>query len=125
MNKNNQFQQNKTSAGTALPVHPVWRGIGFIMIILIPALSYAATLRILELNGKNNWYPIPPEFLIYFRNLDPYLLIKVMMTLIISFIVYAVFLMITYFLNGLFGPRRFIPPDLPPLKKKKKNDWFF
>jgi hypothetical protein len=125
MNKNNMFSEKPASKGTAMPVHPVWRGIGFIMIILIPALSYVASLRLLELNGQYGWYPIPPEFLIFYRNLDPYIGIKVGVTLVISFIVYTVFLMITYFLNTLFGPRRYIPPDIAPLKKKKKNDWFF
>jgi hypothetical protein len=125
MNKNSPIFQKNTTSRLSTPIHPVWRGIGFILIILIPALGYGATVTILDLNAKNNWFPIPAEFMIYKWGLDPYLRVKVGMTLAISFVAYAIFLMLTYLLNSLFGPKRYIPPDLPPLKKKKRNDWFF
>ena len=88
------------------------------------SLVVCATLRLLELNGQKGWYPIPPEFLIYFRNFDPFILVKVGLTLVISFLVYTVFLLITYFLNTLFGPDGIFHQTCP-LKKKKRNDWFF
>lgn len=125
MNKNSPIFQQKTETRLARPVHPVWRGIGFIMIILIPAMAYGLTTVILDLNGKNNWFPIPPEFMIYKWGLDPFLLVKIGMTLAISFVVYTLFLLITYLLNSVFAPKRYVPPDLPPVRKKKRNDWFF
>lgn len=125
MNKNSPMFQNKEVTRLSRPVHPVWRGIGFIMIVLIPLLGYGLTITILDLNSQNNWFPIPPEFMIYKWGLDPYILVKVGMTLAISFVFYAIFLFFTYIINSLFAPKRYVPPDLPPVKRKKKNDWFF
>jgi hypothetical protein len=41
--------------------HPVWRGIGFIMMILIPILSFAMADVLLQL-AKNNGINVPLEF---------------------------------------------------------------
>lgn len=125
MNKNSPLFQKDTTTRLSAPVHPVWRGIGLILIVLIPALAYGVTMTILDLNAKNNWFPIPAEFMIYKWGLDPFILVKIGMTLAISFVVYALFMLLTYLLNSLFAPKRYIAPDLPPVKKKKRNDWFF
>lgn len=41
--------------------HPVWRGIGFIMMILIPILSFAMSDVLLQV-GRNNGINVPIEF---------------------------------------------------------------
>ncbi len=38
-------------------IHPIWRGIGCIMILLILVMAYAAT----DLSIKSNILPLPPE----------------------------------------------------------------
>jgi hypothetical protein len=96
-------------------VHPVWMGIGFILMILIPVLAYLASPLILEENAKANWFPLPVDLIIKFQ--DPYILIKLLITLVICFLVYVLFLLVTFVLNSLFGPRRYIPPDVPPVHK--------
>lgn len=98
-------------------VHPIWMAIGFVLMFLIPVLAYLASPLILEENAKSNWFPIPVDLIIY-RLPDPYLLIKLLITLVICFLVYVLFLGITFVTNSLFGPKRYVPPDLPPLKKK-------
>ena len=125
MNKNSPMFQKKTVSRVSAQLHPVWRGIGFILIILLPALGYGLTLVFLDMNAKNGWFPVPAEFLIYRWGLDPMILVKVGLTLVFSFILYTIFMLITYFIYSLFAPKRYIPPDLPPLKRKSKNDWFF
>ncbi len=125
MNKNSSMFQKKTQSRHAASMHPVWRGIGFVLMVLMPIMGYAAAITFLDLNAKNGWFPIPSEFLFYRWGLDPLILVKIGLTLVFSFVFYTIFMSITYFLNGLFAPKRYIPPDLPPLKKKKGNDWFF
>lgn len=114
MNKNYQF--SKASVKQREAVHPVWFGIGFILMILIPILGYIGSQVILEENAKANWFPIPADMIIRFQ--DPYILIKLLITFILSFLVYALFLMITFIAHSLFGPRRYNPPDIPPLQRK-------
>ncbi len=43
-------------------VHPVWRGIGCLMMILVPILSYALTMVLLQTGLQNGW-PIPRQLL--------------------------------------------------------------
>ncbi len=121
MNKNNMFSEKPPSKGTAMPVHPVWRGIGFIMIILIPALSYVATLRLLELNGQKGWYPIPPEFLIYFRNFDPYILVKSGFDP--GYLIYCLYSILAdhLFPEYPFWSQTVYPPRYSPSEKKEEK----
>lgn len=41
-------------------VHPVWRGIGCIWLILLPILAYAASWMIVRQNMKDPWIPFTP-----------------------------------------------------------------
>jgi len=41
--------------------HPVWRGIGCLLLILIPILSFAAARTFLQENAQANWIAIPRE----------------------------------------------------------------
>ena len=39
-------------------VHPVWRGIGFVWMILLPIMSYAGAWIFTRENFKNRWLPL-------------------------------------------------------------------
>ncbi|MEW6651253.1 MAG: hypothetical protein AB1453_13845, partial [Chloroflexota bacterium] len=43
-------------------VHPIWRGVGFLLMIITPVLGYFGALVLIEQNAKQNWFTIPPEF---------------------------------------------------------------
>jgi hypothetical protein len=43
-------------------VHPIWRGIGCIMMILVPVLSIVTAMVIIDEGLKRGW-PLPPEML--------------------------------------------------------------
>ena len=43
-------------------VHPIWRGIGCIMMILIPLVSIVAALVVIDTGTKQGW-PIPYELM--------------------------------------------------------------
>ena len=42
-------------------IHPVWRGIGIIWLILVPIMSYALAKYFNQLNNQNGWLPVTPE----------------------------------------------------------------
>ncbi len=42
-------------------VHPVWRGIGFILMGLILVMSYAGANLLVKANKTNQWVQIPSE----------------------------------------------------------------
>lgn len=41
-------------------IHPVWRGIGFILMGLIAVMSYAGANLLVEANKTRGWIEVPP-----------------------------------------------------------------
>jgi hypothetical protein len=100
-------------------VHPIWRGIGFAMMIIIPVLSYIGSLVILEQNAKSHWFPIPYDLLA--KTGDSLLYMKIIITICLIFIIYAVFNFITFFIFKLFGPARYGPLDAAPERVRRRR----
>lgn len=99
--------------------HPIWRGIGFVLMILTPIMGYAASILLLDLNMQNRWIPIPRDLLI--RAKDPYILIKLFITLIIALLIFLIFQFITFFIFRVTGPSRYGPTDVPPVRYSGKK----
>lgn len=102
-------------------IHPIWRGVGFILIILIPVLSYVGTLLLLEENAKSGWFSIPRDLISPY--VEPYFYVKAILTVVFMFIFYAIFLFITALINRMIAPPRFSVYDVPPqaFRGKKKS----
>ena len=115
------YSTKESSYGKTPEVHPIWRGIGFALIILIPVLSYFAGLLLIDANKLNHYVSIPPDLMA--PKGDPYLYMKIILTVVISFVVYAVFMMITFISHRLFGPARYGPLDAPPIRRKIQKRW--
>jgi hypothetical protein len=102
-------------------VHPIWRGVGFILILLIPALSYVGTLLLIEENSKSGWFSIPRDLISPY--VEPYFYVKIILTIVFMFIFYAIFLFITALINRMIAPPRYSVYDVPPqaFRGKKKS----
>ena len=102
-------------------VHPIWRGIGFAMMILIPILSYLGALIILEENAKRGWFAIPRDLLS--KYIEPYLYVKIILTLCLIFVFSAIFMFVTALMNRILAPPRYSVYDVPPqtFRGKKKS----
>lgn len=101
-------------------IHPIWRMIGFAMMLLIPFLSYLAAITILQENLKQRWFPIPGDLLVPWGS-DPMLGIKILLTLLIAFLLYIIFMFITFLMNSLLAPSRYGPTDVPQVSYKGKK----
>lgn len=97
-------------------VHPIWRAVGCIMAALIPVLGFTGSLLLIDLNQQNRWVLIPIDFINQTPGGDPYLYIKIGLTLIISFLLYILFMLITFVINTTFGPKKYSPLDAPQQK---------
>jgi quinol-cytochrome oxidoreductase complex cytochrome b subunit len=100
-------------------IHPIWRGVGIFLIVLIPVLGYLGSLLILKTNQGNTWIRIPSQLII--PGPDPLLLVKAILTVIIGSFVYFVLMLITFVVYRIFGPSRMGPLDVPPLHWKTKS----
>lgn len=103
------------------PTHPIWRGIGFILIILIPILSYVGALALLEENAKRGWFAIPADLLVPIS--DPFLGVKIGLAVVLMVILYSIYTLFSFIILSITAPPRYGPFDVPPVyfREKKKQ----
>lgn len=109
-------------------IHPIWRAVGWSMIILFPIIGAAGTSVLLDLNGKHNWAPIPRDLLIKQSDLlyriipDSMILIKAILWVCIVAILFAVFTFISFIITSKFGyTDRRDPYYVAPIKRQRRR----
>ncbi len=106
-------------------LHPIWRGIGCVMIIVMPVMAYAGAVELVKANYENGWVRMPSElsgrvtlpYIGTIQDLYAYLAVGVIL-LVIGFGVLTILYSIVY---SLFGPPKYGPTDAPPPRKVKKR----
>ena len=91
--------------------HPIWRGIGFVLITVIPLISYAASTILVDNRSKLKWLVIP-EDVVNESFSDPYIFVRLIYAVIITFLLFFVSAIVTFSLNKYLGPPRFGPFDV-------------
>jgi hypothetical protein len=99
-------------------IHPIWRGVGFALMILAPIIAYGIALILLEENFKTGMVSIPPSLVVQWQ--DPYILVKLIITVFVTMVLYALLTMIYFLISSLIGPSRYGPTDVPPVAYKGK-----
>jgi hypothetical protein len=117
-------------------VHPVMRGIGCIMMIVVPILAYGIALLLVNYGIGHGW-PIPPSWLqpitihpllFRLRGLTPlwnFLLVQdnllaiVVFTIAIIVVIGGLMSIIYGYIYSLFGPPQYGPQDAPPIRGVK------
>ena len=127
MTKYNQFSPRSHAPKRPWTVHPVWRGIGCLMMIIIPVLSYAGAVLIVQENVKQGWLPVPAEFsraiAIPFLGNVEYLFANLLVTIVLSLIGFGIFTSLYSLMYSMLGPSQYGPLDSPPLRRGQKwND---
>ncbi len=119
-------------------VHPVMRGIGCILMVVVPILAYGISVLLVNYGGNNGW-PIPasmfgpptiPPALLKIQSLQPVwqflqtqnnLEANLFFTIVITAVIGGIMTMIYGYIYTLFGPPKYGPQDAPPIKKKIKK----
>ncbi len=119
-------------------VHPVMRGIGCIMIIVVPILAYGISVLLVNYGGTHGW-PIPPDWfgqptmppllwklqglqtILYFLQAQNNLKANVIFTIALIVVIGGIMSMIYGYMYTLFGPPRYGPQDEPPIRVKVKR----
>lgn len=118
-------------------IHPVWRGIGFVIILIIPILAYAGADVLVRYGLENRW-PIPyqligqprlPSFIwkmpvlpqvlrpiFGWTNLYANLVVAIILIILLA----GFFSFIYAMMYRVIGPPRYGPTDVPPPKIKTK-----
>lgn len=106
-------------------IHPIWRGVGFAMMIIIPIMAYATTILLITQNQAKGWFPMPVDLAAgpgdFLYNGDPWLYLKIILTVSLALLFFAIFNLFTFVINSLFAPPRYGPYDVPPIKAKVRK----
>ncbi|MEW5871773.1 MAG: hypothetical protein AB1894_21070 [Chloroflexota bacterium] len=132
MGRYSKYSTEGQMASRPWTVHPIWRGIGLILIILIPIMSFAGAVELVDANIRNNWLPQAnasyelmasrpvPLINIPVNHLYAVLLTAALLALL-GFGVLVFFYAIMY---SAMGPSRYGPLDAPPLRSRRKKKKF-
>jgi hypothetical protein len=113
-------------------INPIWRGVGFVMMVLLPIIAYAGTRLLLQENDAKGWFEIPKEIIISCPGPNlvfnipcpaPNLLAIIILTVGIWVVLFAIFQLITFTVFKFFGAPRYGPTDVPPITRKIRRRW--
>lgn len=106
-------------------VHPIWRGIGCLIVVIGPFIAIAAAHLVLDMNMERGWYPIPAEFTASYTlpgigyTINHFFadLILAGVFLLIGF---AIMMIVYSIIYSVMGPPRYGPLDSPPMRESGK-----
>ncbi len=99
-------------------VHPIWRGVGFALMILAPIMAYAAMQIFFEANASQNLIKWPEQLIVQWQ--DPLILAKVIVVLFLTLVFMLVLQFIYFIIMRLVAPPRYGPLDVKPVTYKGK-----
>jgi hypothetical protein len=119
-------------------IHPIWRGIGCIILILIPIMAYLSATLLIQQGIRENW-PIPADLLGY-PQLPPWLYqfaftrqfaepisstanlyALITFTFLLTIAAFGVLAVIYSFTYRLIGPSRYSRLDAPEAEKEARR----
>ncbi len=86
--------------------------------ILIPFMSYFTADWFLKENLRQHWVEFPANLLIKVQGLPEDLLIRIIITVALMVVLYALLTFFSLLIFRAFAPPRYGPLDVPPLKYK-------
>jgi hypothetical protein len=135
MGRYSSYQKQKPKVNRD-EVHPVMRGIGCILLVLVPILAYGTSVYLVDYGVSKGW-PIPATWL-GIINIPPLLQKLAGLTVIWNFLqaqnnltanlifafavtilIFGILAIIYGFTYRLFGPPEYGPTDIPPERGRK------
>lgn len=96
-------------------LHPVWRGVGCLIIIALGVLGYFVSGMILEANFENQWVYIPPE--IISPSFAPWLPPGALLRIVVGLIAVALGYTVVNVIYAIIFPIKLGETDVPPLRR--------
>ena len=128
---------DKASRRTPIPprpwkIHPIWRGIGCIWMLLSPVMSYIIATYFVGYVQKSGLYPIPADFLRsitipfsrYFPIKDlsaPHLYANLLVAGVVLIVGFGVVMVVYAIIYSIMGPKRLGPLDAPEIHRRTRR----
>ena len=102
-------------------IHPIWRGIGCIMLVIGPFMAFAAAHILVGLDMEYGWLPVPREMRGAFSIDALELTIEhqyadLLVMAVLLLLGFGLIMVIYAIVYGMAGPKRFGPMDSPPIR---------
>jgi hypothetical protein len=97
-------------------VHPIWRGIGCLMLIIVPLISWAIADIFVKANKQGHWLDVPPG--VSGPAGYPDLFVTAMVAVIVAIMIFGFYTVIYTLIYRMTGPPTYGPLDAPPIKRK-------
>ena len=111
-------------------IHPIWRGIGLLLIIMVPIMSFAGAILLVRQNFQQGWFQVPAELLRsvsipqlaqFAPELSRLYLVDGLVTLAFMVLGFGILSVIYSLLYSMFAPSRYGPVDSPPIRKSPRR----
>lgn len=106
-------------------IHPVWRGIGCLLLLIGPVLAYITADILVSMTLSEGWYPLPRDLvrpytipLIGLR--VNHLFANLMVTALLLLFGFALIMILYTVIFAIAGPGRYTPLDSPPVRESPK-----
>lgn len=103
-------------------IHPIWRGIGCVLMLLIPIMAYAGAILLVQANIQQGWVPLPASLLRavsipYIGSVD-HLLANLVVAVLLSFIGFALLSFFYSIFYRIMNPDPLGPLDAKPVRNR-------
>ena len=119
-------------------IHPIWRGIGCIILIVIPIMAYLASTLLVQQGIKDNWpmpadlmgHPQLPDWLYRFAVTRQFaqpiasvdnLYALIAGTVLLTILAFGVLAVIYGWSYRIVGPSRYSPLDAPEVDRQARR----
>jgi hypothetical protein len=126
MGKHESYTKSSEGASRSKEVklHPIWRGIGCLFMVLIPVMSWIAGGLILKLNTQYGWFPVPGDLMVGVGHPLAFAVayagatveVQLIIAFAIALVLFVLFTIVVFMVNSMFGGSRYGAFDLPPVE---------
>ena len=120
MSKYNRPYLNPAAKPRPWRIHPIWRGIGCLILILLPIIAFAGAKVLVQMNSRRNWVSISKELAgsIVVPVIGRVLYADLAVMIILIVIGFGLLTVLYALMYRLFGPPTYGPLDVPPERRR-------
>jgi hypothetical protein len=125
MGKYDKFNPRASAAQRPWEIHPIWQGIGCLLMIMIPVMAYAGAILLVQANVSQGWVPISAELArpVTIPNVGSfeYLFANLLVAAVLAMLGFGLLVAIYSLVYRAVGPSRLGPLDADPIRRKPAN----
>jgi hypothetical protein len=122
MSKYDKFNPRSSAAERPWSIHPVWRGIGCLLMIMIPVMAYAGAVLLVQANVSQGWVPLGTELAqtVNIPNVGSfeYLFANLLVAGILAMLGFGLIVAIYALIYRAVGPSQLGPLDAEPIRRR-------